>query len=65
MMEMFLFGLLNGFTAVPLLVLHIFGILSQFPVMDAARIADGWYQFGFLLAVGAFAGGSSSVASSR
>ena len=47
----FLYGLWNGLTAWPLLILHIFGIWSQYPVFDIAR--DGWwYQFGFLLGAG-------------
>jgi hypothetical protein len=47
----FLYGLLNGLTAWPLLLLHIFGLLSQYPVYDIAR-NTGWYQFGFLIGAG-------------
>jgi len=47
----FLYGVLNGFTAWPLLILHVFGIFSQYPVYDVAR-NTGWYQFGFLIGAG-------------
>jgi hypothetical protein len=46
-----LFGLLNGITAWPLLLLHIFGVFSQYPVYDVAH-DTGWYQFGFLIGAG-------------
>lgn len=51
MLTEFLFGLLNGITAWPLLILHIFGVLSQYPVYDVARNSS-WYQFGFLIGAG-------------
>ena len=51
MLENILFGLLNGLTAWPLLLLHVFGLLTQFPVYDVTR-NTGWYQFGFLIGVG-------------
>jgi hypothetical protein len=51
MLENFLHGLLNGVTAWPLLVLHLFGIFNQYPVYDIAR-DTGWYQFGFLIGAG-------------
>ncbi len=51
MWENLLFGLLNGVTAWPLLILHIFGIFSEYPVYDIAR-NTGWYQFGFLIGAG-------------
>lgn len=51
MLENILFGLLNGITAWPLLLLHVFGVLSQYPVYDVAR-NTGWYQFGFLIGAG-------------
>lgn len=51
MLDNLLFGLLNGITAWPLLILHIFGIFSEYPVYDVARNI-GWYQFGFLLGAG-------------
>ena len=47
----FLYGLLNGITAWPLLVLHVFGVFSQFPIFDVARNTS-WYQFGFLIGAG-------------
>ena len=47
----FLYGLLNGLTAWPLLILHIFGIFNQYPVYDIARNTP-WYQFGFLIGAG-------------
>ncbi len=46
-----LYGLLNGITAWPLLVLHIFGVFSEYQVYDIAR-NTGWYQFGFLVGAG-------------
>lgn len=46
-----LWGLINGVTAWPLLILHVFGIFSQYPVYDVAR-DGGWYQFGFLVGSG-------------
>lgn len=47
----FLYGLLNGITAWPLLILHVFGIFAEFPVYNIAR-DGGWYQFGFLIGAG-------------
>lgn len=47
----FLWGLWNGITAWPLLVIHAFGAWDQFPVYDIAR-NNGWYQFGFLIGAG-------------
>jgi hypothetical protein len=51
MLENILYGLLNGLTAWPLLVLHVFGVFTQYPVYDVAR-DTGWYQFGFLIGAG-------------
>lgn len=51
MLDNLLFGLLNGITAWPLLLLHIFGVFSEYPVYDVVR-NTGWYQFGFLLGAG-------------
>lgn len=51
MLADFLYGLLNGITAWPLLILHIFGIFSQYPVYNV-DINTGWYQFGFLIGAG-------------
>ncbi|MEP7215296.1 MAG: hypothetical protein ABI782_03535 [Anaerolineaceae bacterium] len=50
-MEDFLWGLLNGITAWPLLLLHVFGIWDRYPVFNIGR-ASGWYEFGFLLGAG-------------
>lgn len=50
-MEDFLWGLWNGITAWPLLIIHIFDIWERFPVYNGAR-DGGWYQFGFLLGAG-------------
>ncbi len=47
----FLWGLWNGITAWPLLVLHALGALGQYPIYDITR-DDGWYQFGFLIGAG-------------
>ncbi len=41
-MEDFLWGIVNGVTAWPLLVLHVFNIKRDVP----------WYQFGFLIGTG-------------
>lgn len=47
----FLAGVWNGITAWPLLLLHLFDALDQYPIYDVSR--DGaWYQFGFLLGAG-------------
>lgn len=51
MLENFLFGLLNGITAWPLLILHIFGVFKEYPVYDVMR-NTGFYQFGFLIGSG-------------
>lgn len=51
MLEDVLFGLLNGITAWPLLLVHIFGIFMEYPVYDVAR-NTAWYQFGFLIGAG-------------
>ncbi len=51
MLENILFGLFNGITAWPLLILHVLGIFTQYPIYDVAR-DTGWYQFGFLIGAG-------------
>ena len=51
MIEDFLWGLWNGLTAWPLLLLHVVGIWERFPVYNVMR-DGGWYQFGFLLGAG-------------
>lgn len=50
-MEDFLWGIVNGVTAWPLLVVHLFGAWDRYPVYNVKRDA-GWYQFGFLLGAG-------------
>ena len=51
MLENIFYGLWNGVTAWPLLIVHVFGLLTQYPVYDVAR-DTGWYQFGFLIGAG-------------
>ncbi len=46
-----LWGLWNGITAWPLLVIHAFGCWEQFPLYNIAR-DGGWYHLGFLLGAG-------------
>jgi hypothetical protein len=50
-MEHFLWGLWNGISAWPVLIVHVFGGWDRFPVYNTAR-DTGWYQFGFLLGAG-------------
>lgn len=47
-MEDLLWGIWNGWTAFPLLLLHVFGIWNRYPVYNVFR-DGGWYQFGYLL----------------
>jgi hypothetical protein len=47
----FLWGLWNGITAWPLLIVHFFGGWHRFPLYDLAR-DGGWYQLGFLMGTG-------------
>ena len=54
-MEDFLWGCWNGATAMPLLVLHLFDVWTEYPVFNVAR-NGAWYQFGFLLGVGSTLG---------
>lgn len=51
-MEDVLWGIWNGITAWPLLLIHVLGWWEQYPVYNLGR-DGGWYQFGFLF------GGSS------
>ena len=51
MIENILWGLWNGLTAWPLLLLHAVSIWEQYPVYHLAR-DGGWYQLGFLLGAG-------------
>ena len=44
-------GFWNGLTAWVVLLVHVFGGWSQFPVFDVAR-SGNWYEFGFLLGAG-------------
>lgn len=48
----FLWGAWNGFSAWVVLIVHVFGGWEQFPFFNEAR-AGNWYDFGFLLGVGA------------
>lgn len=55
-MEHFLWGVWNGATAWPVLIVHVFGGWHRFPVYNLGR-DGGWYQFGFLIGAGSpFAG---------
>lgn len=47
----FLWGLWNGITAWPLLIIHAFGGLQRYPIYNLVR-DGGWYQFGFLIGAG-------------
>jgi hypothetical protein len=44
-------GFWNGLTAWLVLVAHIFGGWSEFPIYDLARNGN-WYAFGFLVGAG-------------
>lgn len=44
MIENLFWGLWNGLTAWPLLLLHVVGIWDRFPVYNVMR-DGGWYQF--------------------
>jgi hypothetical protein len=46
----FLWGLWNGITAWPLLIIHVFHGLEQYPIYNCAR-DTGWYQFGYRFAI--------------
>lgn len=62
-MEDFRWGIWNGLTAWPLLIIHIFDWWERYPVYNVVR-DGGWYQFGFLLGAGSpflgMAGGNRS-----
>jgi hypothetical protein len=49
--EDFLWGLWNGVSAWPVLIVHVFDAWQRFPVYNTAR-DGGWYQFGFLIGAG-------------
>lgn len=51
MLENLLYGLLNGITAWPLLLLHVLGVFIEYPIYDIFR-NTGWYQLGFLIGAG-------------
>lgn len=51
MFEDILFGILNGITAWPLLILHVFSVFTEYPVYDIVRNTP-WYQVGFLMGAG-------------
>ena len=50
-MEDLLWGLWNGITAWPLLIIHILDVWERYPVYNVGRDGGG-YQFGFLLGAG-------------
>ncbi len=50
-LEDLLWGIVNGVTAWPLLVIHLFDIWEKYPVYNIKR-DSGWYQFGFLIGTG-------------
>ncbi len=50
-MEDVLWGIWNGLTAWPVLLVHVFGWWERYPVYNTGR-DGGWYQFGFLLGAG-------------
>jgi hypothetical protein len=52
----FWFGLWNGMTAVPAFIVSLF---SNDITVYATNNNGGWYNFGFLLGIGAFAKGAS------
>lgn len=47
----FLWGLWNGISAWPLLVIHALGGWLRYPIYNFAR-DGGWYQLGFLIGAG-------------
>jgi len=60
-----LWGGWNGFTGFVVLLAHVIGAWSEFPVYDVAK-SGSWYDFGFLLGAGSplfgvFAGGRRGV----
>ena len=57
--ENLFFGFWNGLTGWVVLIVHAFGGWDQFPFYDMAR-SGNWYDFGFLIGVGAAAGGAGS-----
>lgn len=60
-------GFWNGLTAWIVLVVHVFGGWSEYPVFDIVRVGN-WYDFGFLLGAGSpllGAAGAGSRSASR
>ena len=62
-------GFWNGLTAWIVLIVHLFGGWSEFPLYDLAR-SGGWYDFGFLVGagspfLGAAGAGQRSAASAK
>lgn len=55
-----LWGGWNGFTAWIVWLAHILGFWEQYPFFNAAR-DGGWYEFGFLIGVGAWGAGPASA----
>jgi len=50
-MHNFWWGLWNGISAWPLLIVHVFGGWTRFPIYNLVR-DGGWYQLGFLVGAG-------------
>lgn len=46
-----LWGLWNGLTAWPVLIVHAFGGWDQYPFYNSSR-GSTWYDFGFLIGAG-------------
>jgi hypothetical protein len=58
-------GFWNGLTAWIVLVVHVFGGWTEFPVFDVARNGN-WYTFGFLVGAGSpFLGAAGAGARNR
>jgi hypothetical protein len=55
-------GLWDGFTATIAFFLNLFGV-ADYNIYEVNN-NGGWYNLGFLIGIGAFAGGGSSAASS-
>lgn len=59
-----LWGVWNGMTAWPVLIVHAFGGWDQFPLFNAGR-AGNWYDFGFLVGAGSPLLGMRPAAAAR
>jgi len=53
-----LWGFWNGLTAWLVLIVHVFGGWSEFPLYDVAR-GGNWYDFGFLVGAGSLLSGAA------